>query len=52
MNRLQRFSITVTALAMASISTQAQEVVSTKATPYSAAVRQFADQVLAHGRDT
>ena len=52
MKRLARLSIPVTLLAVASIPTQAQEVVSAKATPYFAAVRQFADQVLAHSRDT
>ena len=52
MKRLARLSIPVTVLVVASIPTQAQEVVSAKATPYLAAVRQFADQVLAHSRDT
>ena len=52
MKRLGRLSIAATVLAVASIPTQAQEVVSAKATPYLAAVRQFADQVLAHSRDT
>src|SRR5512137_2732019 len=52
MNRLARLSIAAIVLAVASIPTQAQEVVSAKATPYFAVVRQFADQVLAHGRDS